>query len=219
MTTAEVYVRELEEKNQNQIKKLLAHYGDILAKEDLSPADVLRLEQKTCIEAIEVSALWLADTDELELKLQLATVCGEGARHIAAMAERLEALGLPPGTYDPRFGGYSKLFAFMRSLQTTEERVSSASLTLRQLTTQRLSLLAAHCEGKGDPETARLLRDVLLPDEDRHVQIGRGILVRVATAEESQARARRAGFRTLELLAEVFDASTMRKFLSRSLKK
>ncbi len=45
------------------------------------------------------------------------------------------------------------------------------------------------------------------------------MLVETANAEESQARARRSAFRTIELLGELQDNSLLRKYLSRSLKK
>ena len=40
------------------------------------------------------------------------------------------------------------------------------------------------------------------------------MLVETATAEESQARARRSAFRTIELLGELQDNSLLRKYLS-----
>jgi hypothetical protein len=219
MVAAEAFVRELEEKNQNQLRNLLAAYGETIQKENLSPADLLRLEQKAVIEAIEVSALWLADSDDLETKVNLATRIGDGARHFRLMQERLNELGLPPTGHDPRFGGYSKLFAFFRSLQTAEERTSASALTLKEVSARRLGLIADRCDAQGDTETARLFRDVILADEDRHIHAGRQTLIAAATAEESQARARRAAFRTLELLQDVFEPSVLRKFLARSLKK
>ena len=42
------------------------------------------------------------------------------------------------------------------------------------------------------------------------------MLVETATAEESQARARRSAFRTIELLGELQEPALLRKFLARS---
>jgi hypothetical protein len=119
MAGAETFVHEMELKNQTSFERLLAGYAVALDKEDLSPADLLRLEMKTTVEAIEVSALWITETDSLDIKVALASVCGDGSRTIGLLRERLTALGVDLLGFDVRFGGYSKLFAFFRSLQTT----------------------------------------------------------------------------------------------------
>ena len=61
------------------------------------------------------------------MKLSLAEQCGDSARQCRRLSARLVALGV--AGYDPRDGGYSKLFAFLRSLQTTEERSSAGYVT------------------------------------------------------------------------------------------
>lgn len=219
MVTAEAFVRELEEKNQAQAVRLLAAYDETLTREKLTPTDFLRLELKSIIESIEVAALWLADSDALEAKLSLAGACGDGERQYRAISDRLAELGLPPAAYDARFGGYSKLFAYCRSLQTQEERACASAVTLKQINVQRFALLASHCERAGDLDTARVFIEVLRNDEERHVHAGRAVLIQFATAEESQARARRSSFKTIELLGEVYEPSLVRKYLARSLVK
>lgn len=219
MASAETFVHELEEKNLNSFQRLLGTYADIVRKEDFSPVDVLRLELRGVVESVEVSAMWLTESEDLTVKMVFARQCGDGARHHDAIAEQLGALGVDLSSFDPRFGGYSKLFAFFRSLQTTEERASGGLVTLRAVSVRRLDLLAGHCEGKGDPAVARLLRDVLATEGQAQVDAGRAMLLDAATTEESQARARRAAFRTIELLGDVYDPGAMRKFLARSIKK
>src|SRR5262245_45161804 len=117
MASADTFVRELEEKNANSFQRLLGTYSETVRKEDFSPADVLRLELKATVEATEVAALWLTDSDSLDVKVALASQCGDGARHFALIQDRLAALGVDRHAFDARFGGYSKLFAFFRSLQ------------------------------------------------------------------------------------------------------
>ena len=219
MAGAETFVHEMEEKNRASFQRLLAAYTQIVEKEDFSPADLLRLEMKNVIESIEVSAMWLAESESLDVKLALASRCGDGARQCGAISERLAALGIDKAAYDARFGGYSKLFAFFRSLQTVEEQAAAGAVTLRAYAIDRLNLNANQCEAKGDPETAALFRDLLVRDEQANRDVGRRMLVETATAEESQARARRSAFRTIELLGELQDSSLLRKYLSRSLKK
>ncbi len=219
MATADIFVAELEAKNGTSFQRLLAGFVDLRAKENLAPADLLRLEQKAIVEATEVAALWLCDTDSVAHKMELASQCGDGARQFDVMGNRLLELGVDTAAFDPRHGGYTKLFAFFRSLGTTEERAAGAVLTLRAFNVLRRSAAADSCNQKGDTETARILRDVMASDDAQHIDAGRRALIDVAVNEESQARARRSAFRTIELIGESWDPVGVRKFLSRSLAK
>ncbi len=160
MVNADVFVAELEFKNQESFRGLVASgYLPALAGDGASVADMLRLETKFAIEFIEAAAIWIADSESLEMKILLGTQCGVHARQYQRLQDRLSALGLAPGSYDPRQGGYSKLFAFLRSLQTSEERAATGLLTLGGSAVARLSALAAVCEEKGDADTKVLLRE------------------------------------------------------------
>jgi hypothetical protein len=219
MVDAASYVSELESKHLDSFRRVVAAYTVTLAQENFSVADVLKLEMRGVVEAIEVAALWLPDSDDLSMKIALATRAGDCARHFQLLGERLEAIGVSPTSFDARHGGYSKLFAFFRSLQTTEERAAAGFLTLGGLNLTRFEALAQWSHEHGDADTAALYRTRLIEDEQRHLDAGRGLLVGVAESEESQARARRATYRTVEVVSELQDPGLLRKFLSRSLKK
>src|SRR5262249_62083146 len=55
----------------------------------------------------------------------------------------------------------------------------------------------------GDGETAALYRAVIERDERYHPQLGRELLLRLATSADAQAAARQAARRTLELADEL----------------
>jgi hypothetical protein len=212
MVTADVYVSELEFKNQESFRGLISsRYLPALSSEGVTVAEALRWESKMVVETIEIAALWLADTESLTMKLACAAYCGDRARHFRLLADRLAALGLAPGSYDPRQGGYSRLFGFLRSLQTSEERTAAGFVALAGMSATRLGALAAFCEDKGDGETARLARESIVPDEERCVELGRDALVALVTAEDTQARARRASYRVVELLTELYEPAMFRK--------
>ncbi|HVR62682.1 MAG TPA: ferritin-like domain-containing protein [Polyangia bacterium] len=211
MTAAETFVTEMDAKNQTSIERLVGALSAAISKEGFEVPDVLRLLLKAAVEGAEVAALWVTDCDDLSAKLLLAEQCGEGAKHYHLIAARLAAIGVDLTSYNPRDGGYSKLFAFLRSLQTPEERSSAGHLTLKAMAIARLKALAAYCQDKGDGETARLFRDVLTPDESRYYDEGRRTLAILATNEESQARARRAAYRALELVGESQDPLQLRR--------
>jgi len=218
MVDAATYVSELEGKHLDSFRQLVAAFIASLTKENLTVPDVLKLEMRGVIEAIEVTALWLPDS-ELDMKLALAGRAGDCASHFRLLGQRLEANGLSPTSFDARHGGYSKLFAFFRSLQTTEERAAAGFLTLGGLNLTRFEALAQWCQERGDAETAALYRGRLSDDEQRHADGGRELLIAVAESEESQARARRTTYRTVEVVGELQDPALLRKFLSRSVKK
>jgi hypothetical protein len=218
MVDAATYVSELENKHQDSFRQLVAAFTASLTKENLTVSDVLKLEMRGVVEAIEVAALWLPE-GELDMKLALASRAGDCARHFSLLEQRLEASGVSPASFDVRYGGYSKLFAFFRSLQTTEERAAAGFLTLGGLNLTRFEALAQWCQERGDADTAALYRGRLSEDEQRHADVGRELLVAVAESEESQARARRTTYRTVEVVGELQDPGLLKKFLARSVKK
>lgn len=213
MVAAESFVSELDGKNQPSIGRIVAALNEGLGKDGVEVADALRMAMKGAIENAEVAALWLTDCDDLGMKLSLAEQCGAGARHCRRLAERLAALGVP--AYDPRDGGYSKLFAFLRSLTTPEERSSAGYVTGKALSAARLGALAAFCTAHDDEDSARLLGTDIVADDRRTYDEGRQMLIAAATTEESQARARRAAYRTLELAGEIVEPLALRRSLGR----
>jgi len=220
MVNSETFVADIEFKNQESFRGLLASgYLPALAGDGASIADMLRLESKLAIEALEAAAIWIVDTESLEMKILLGTQCGVYARQFHKLEDRLSTLGLAPGSYDPRQGGYSKLFAFLRSLQTSEERAATGLLTLGGAAVARLEALLTVCEAKGDPETAALIRSDLLPDEQHRVEAGRERLTFLTPVEDSQARARRSIYKTVELLGEIFEPGSLKRVLGRGVRK
>ena len=213
MLSGENFVSELEAKNQPSIQRVVDALTAALSKDGVDVADALRFAVKAAIEMAEVAALWIADCDDLEMKLSLAEQCGDSARHCHRLSARLAVLGV--ASYDPRDGGYSKQFAFLRSLTTPEERSSASYVTGKALSMARLAALGSFCERLGDGETARLFGVEIVADERRYYQTGLHMLIAVAGTEEAQARARRAAYRTLELAGETAEPLQLRRALGR----
>ncbi len=213
MVAAENFVSELDGKNQPSIQRVVDALSAALGKDGVDVSDALRFAVKASMELSEVAALWISDCDSLEMKLSLAEQCGDSARQCRRVLARLEALGV--AGYDPRAGGYSKLFAFLRSLQTAEERSSAGYVTGKALSMARLGALSAFSQQKGDDESTQLLGVDMLAEERRYYEMGKTMLITVATTEESQARARRAAYRTLELAGETAEPLQLRKALGR----
>ncbi|MFL6274309.1 MAG: ferritin-like domain-containing protein [Blastocatellia bacterium] len=201
-----------------EIGAMLSRLGQMsaagTAPETLTVERLLRLALKNELEATELAAIWLATTQELDVKLALARQCGDEAKHYRMIAERLEAMGVDAAGIDPRAGGYSPLFEFLRSLESTPARVAAGQFTREGLALVRNQAFIEFCEARGDHETAALYREVIQPDEQHHHEMGRRLLLRYAITVADQQVAHDAAQRTLELAEEVQETARMKAGIS-----
>jgi uncharacterized ferritin-like protein (DUF455 family) len=206
--TAEEFVRELGLENQAVLRRLEPEAT--LKPEvsgDLTVANLLKVALKNEIEATEIAARWLVTTTEVPVKMALARQAGDEAKHYRMIAERLRELGVDSDAFDPLAKGYGPLFNYLDSLQTTVERVAAGQFTREAIAVVKNRQFIEFCERAGDRATAALYRDVIEPDERFHHELGRALLLRSATTEESQDLARRAAARTLALAEELQTAA------------
>jgi 1,2-phenylacetyl-CoA epoxidase catalytic subunit len=202
--TAEQFVAQLDADNQLALRGL--EPDATLAPEVQGPLNVpnlLKVALKNEIEATEIAARWLVTTDDVAVKLALARQVGDEAKHYRLIAERLGALGIDAGALDPLAGGYGPLFRYLDTLTTTVERVAAGQFTREAIAVVKNRQFIEFCGRVGDKETAALYRDTIEPDERYHHELGRRLLLRLATTPEAQAAAARAAARTLELAEEL----------------
>lgn len=202
--TTEEFVLRLDAENHALLARLAPE--DTLKPEvegDLSVVNLLKVAVKNEVEATEIAARWLVTTDDLEVKMAFARQAGDEAKHFRMIRERLRALGVPATAYDPLAGGSGPLFRYLDSLTTTVERVAAGQFTREAIAVVKNRQFIEFCEHAGDQETATLYRDVIEPDERYHHQLGRELLLRLATTPETQAAAALAARRTLELAEEL----------------
>jgi uncharacterized ferritin-like protein (DUF455 family) len=202
--TADEFVRQLDETNRRALKGLAP--DDTLKPEvegDLNVVNLLKVALKNEIEATEIAARWLVGTDDVDVKLAFARQVGDEAKHYRLIAERLRALGVDAGRIDPLAKGYGPLFKYLDSLTTTVERVAAGQFTREAIAVIKNRQFIEFCEHAGDRETATLYRDVIEPDERYHHELGRKLLLRLATTPEAQAAAAAAAGKTLELAEEL----------------
>ena len=169
----------------------------------LNVPNLLKVALKNEIEATEIAARWLVTSDDVQVKLALARQVGDEAKHYRLIADRLGALGIDVSTLDPLATGYGPLFKALDSLLTTVERVAAGQFTREAIAVVKNRQFIDFCERVGDRETAALYRDTIEPDERYHHELGRRLLLRLATTPEAQAAATRAARRTLELADEL----------------
>lgn len=205
------FVAELIRENEELLARLAP--AETLASEvggDLAPVKLLRVALKNEIEASEIAAMWLPLAGSVALKLALARQAGDEAKHYAHIEQRLRELGDNLVGYDPMAAGYSPIFQYLKGLQTDVERVAAGQFTREAIAMVKNRQFIELCEKAGDLETARLYREVIEPDESFHHEMGVRFLRELATDADSQALARSARQRTIELAEELQNAAFSR---------
>jgi rubrerythrin len=202
--TAAEFVAELDAENQAALRGL---EPDATLKPEVEGAlnvpNLLKVALKNEIEATEIAARWLVATDDVRVKMAFARQAGDEAKHFRMIADRLKQLGFDAETVDPLAGGFGPLFKYLDSLTTTVERVAAGQFTREAIAVVKNRQFIEFCDRVGDRDTAALYRDVIEPDERYHHELGRALLLRLATTDDAQASATRAARRTLELAEEL----------------
>jgi len=214
--TGEEFAAALAEENRAALERLgqLSSAGD--APQELTVERLLRVALKNELEASELAAIWMTTTSELDVKLAFARQAGDEAKHYRLIAERLTTLGVDAESIDPREGGYSPLFEYLRQLQSTAARVAAGQFTREGIALVRNQCFIDFCEARGDRETAALYRDIIQPDERHHQELGRRLLQRYAITENEQQVSRQAACRTIELAEEIQEMARLKAGISRA---
>jgi len=202
--TAADFVAQLDAENQAALRGL---EPDATLKPEvegpLNVPNLLKVALKNEIEATEIAARWLVATDDVGVKLALARQVGDEAKHYRLIAERLGQLGIDASALDPLAGGYGPLFKYLDTLTTTVERVAAGQFTREAIAVVKNRQFIEFCDRVGDKDTAALYRDTIEPDERYHHELGRRLLLRLASTPDAQAAARAAARRTLALAEEL----------------
>ena len=203
MTAAE-FVAALDAENQAALRGL-APDQTLTAEVSgaLNVPNLLKVALKNELEATEIAARWLVASDDARVKMAFARQVGDEAKHFRLIADRLKDLGFDPEAIDPLAGGFGPLFRYLDSLATTVERVAAGQFTREAIAIVKNRQFIEFCERVGDKTTATLYRDVIEPDERYHHELGRALLLRLATSEQAQTQAAQAARRTLELADEL----------------
>jgi len=214
--TGEECVLSLAEENHAALERLgeLSTAGE--APQELTIERLLRIALKNELEASELAAIWMTTTSELDVKLAFARQAGDEAKHYRLIADRLKALGIDAEKIDPREGGYSALFEYLRQLQSTAARVAAGQFTREAIALVRNQCFIDFCEARGDHETAALYRETIQPDEQHHHELGRRLLAIYASNDNEQQVASQAARHTLELAEEIQEMARLKVGISRA---
>jgi len=144
-----------------------------------------------------------------EAQFAFSQLCGSQryAPNLASLTAPMPSTGQsflsPDLGFDPLAKGYGPLFQYLDGLTTTVERVAAGQFTREAIAVVKNRQFIEFCEHARDRETAALYRDVIEPDERYHHELGRTLLLRLATTPAAQAAASSAARKTLELADEL----------------
>jgi 1,2-phenylacetyl-CoA epoxidase catalytic subunit len=201
---ATAFVERVSATNQ-EILSRLAPAETLVAESagDLRLENLLKIALKNELEATEIAARWLVSTRDVDVKLALARQAGDEAKHYRLIEAHLQELGVDLSGFDPLAQGFGPLFTYLDTLEETVERVAAGQFTREAIAVVKNQQFIDLCEAQGYTATAELYRDAIQKDEAYHHQLGRTLLLRLATTPEAQECAQRAATRTLELAEEL----------------
>lgn len=190
-----------------EMQELFAGLGERGALEAESQGRVeiptlLRLAQKSELEAAELAAAWLPSTPDLEVKMLFAAQCADEMKHYRLIGDRLAELGEAGIAFDPA-DGYGPLYSYLLGLESAVERVAAGPFAREAIAEVRNAQFIDFCERSGDEATARLYRDVIQPEEIHHHRSGRELLERLCADEVAQQLAATAVRSTLAIADEL----------------
>lgn len=195
-----IFVEELEALTEAQLSQLAGNASSSAeAAEHADVIGLLRVALANEMSVSELAAFWMPSTAEWDIKIALAQQAGDEARHFTLVEGRLKALGVSLSDFAP--AAENPLFAYLRSLRAPVEKIAAGQFTLEMLAYKVNQNFMRYCRQVGDEETVRLYQRVIQPEERRHQQMGKQLLLKYATTAEAQRAARDAAARTLELAA------------------
>jgi hypothetical protein len=216
MASAESFVAELDAQNREVLDRIARAACAGEASEDLTVSRLLMLALKNELEATECAAAWIPTTREVAVKLALARQAGDEAKHYRLIEKRLAELGVDTKTHDPLAQGRSPLLQWLLGLEGTVARVAAGQFTREALALVRNAEFIRFCRARGDETTALLYEETIQPDETHHHDLGRRLLLDLATTDVAQAAAREASRRVLSMAEELQEIARLKLGITRA---
>ena len=212
----ESFVAELDAQNQVALERIAIAASSGEPGEAVTVPRLLLLALKNELEATECAAAWIPTTPEVDVKLALARQAGDEAKHYRMIQARLAELDVDTSSLDPLAAGRSPLLTWLVSLEGTVARVAAGQFTREALAVVRNAEFVRFCRAKGDEATARLYEETIQPDERHHHDLGRKLLLQLATTDEAQAAAREASRKVLSMAEELQEIARLKAGITRA---
>lgn len=210
------FVAELDAQNNHALGRIALASAAGEPSDAVTVPKLLMLALRNELEATECAAAWLGSTPEVNVKLALARQAGDEAKHYRLIQARLLELGVDTKAHDPLASGRSPMLTWLLSLEGTVARVAAGQFTREALAVVRNAEFVRFCRVSGDEETAKLYEETIQPDEDHHHELGRRLLLELATTDEAQAAAREASRKVLSVAEELQEIARLKMGISRA---
>lgn len=197
---SQTFVKELEASNQVQLEKLAGLEPSGGEAPEVEIKQLLQIALVNEINVSELAAAWVPSTPEMDVKIALAQQVGDEAAHFSLVEGRMRALGILTDGFQPPPD--NPLFAYLKSLSTTVERIAGDLFTLESIAYQVNEQFMKYCERLGENGTVKLYQTRIQPDELHHHHLGKALLEKYAVTPEAQQQARQAAAKTLEIALE-----------------
>ena len=212
----ESFVAELDAQNQVALGRIAVATATGEPSEAVTVARLLLLALKNELDATELAAAWLPSTPEIDVKLALARQAGDEAKHYKMIQARLLELDVDTKTLDPLAAGRSPLLTWLLTLEGTVARVAAGQFTREALAVVRNAEFARFCRAMGDDTTARMYEETIQPDERHHHELGRKLLLELATTDEAQDAARASSAKVLAMAEELQEIARLKAGITRA---
>lgn len=211
----EAFVAELDAQNRAALDRIALASATEPGPE-LTVTKLLTLALKNELEATECAAAWIPSTKVVAVKLALARQAGDEAKHYKLIQARLAELGMDTSALDPFASGRSPLLEYLLGVEDTVARVAAGQFTREALALVRNAEFIRFCRSREDEATARLYEETIQPDEQHHHELGRRLLLDLATTEAAQTKAREASQRVLAMAEELQEIARLKLGISRA---
>ncbi len=193
----------------NELAEQISGTGNPEAKTPPMPA-LLKAALKNEWETTLLTSEWVVDETDADLRVDLARLAGDEAKHYQWIRERLAALGHEPplDELDVR----TPLYNFLKDQKTTFDRVVTGPYAREALAVARNQVFLTHCREQGDSETIAIYEKIQA-DEEHHHRLGRRHLEQLLRTREDLDAAVEKTRAVLQVVEDIQEMIVMQKGL------
>ncbi len=155
---------------------------------------------------------WVIDESNADLRIGLARLIGDEAKHFSLIEKRLVDLGGKKNVDE--LNKRSPLFQYLLQQKTTFDRVITGPYARESLAVARNKIFLEYCEKIKDQETITIY-ETIQADEIHHHQLGRNFLSEMVRSESDFLHAQNKISEILSVVDEIQEMIVMKMGLCR----
>ena len=173
---------------------------------------LLKAAMKNEWETTLLTSHWVIDEPDVELRVDLARLAGDEAKHFNMIKLRLSSLGesINPEELNER----SPLFHFLKLQTDSFDRAVTGPFAREALAVARNQVFLDHCKNIKDRETIAVY-DEIQADEEHHHRLGKKYLEANLQTEEQYQRAEKVMLEMLKIVDDIQEMVVLQKGICR----